>query len=156
TRPDSPLAAVTRLEGALDVFWIGPDGAVATTWANPKVDGAKWHAPFPITPPGATRTGSPLTVVTRLEGALDAFWIGSDGAVATTWANPKVDGAKWHVPFPITPPGATRTGSPLTAVTRLEGALDAFWIGSDGAVATTWANPKVDGAKWHAPFPITP
>jgi len=28
---DSPLAAVTRLDGALDVFWIGPDGALQTS-----------------------------------------------------------------------------------------------------------------------------
>jgi len=155
-RGDSPLAVVTRLNDALDVFWIGPDGAVATTWASPNVDEARWHPPFPITPGGAARPGSPLTAVTRLEGALDVFWIGPDGAVATTWANPNVDEARWHPPFPITPAGAARPGSPLTAVTRLEGALDVFWIGPDGAVATTWANPNVDDARWHPPFPITP
>jgi hypothetical protein len=155
-RPGSPLAAVTRLDGALDVFWIGPDGAVGTTWANPRVDGAKWHPPFPITPPGAARPGSPLAAVTRLDGALDVFWIGPDGAVGTTWANPQVDGGRWHPPFPITPPGATRADSPLAAVTRLEGALDVFWIGPDSAVGTTWANPRIDGARWHAPFPISP
>jgi hypothetical protein len=156
TRADSPLAAVTRLDGALDAFWMGPDGAVDTTWANPRVDGAKWHPPFPITPPGAARPGSPLAAVTRLDGALDVFWIGPDGAVGTTWANPQVDGGRWHPPFPITPPGATRADSPLAAVTRLEGALDVFWIGPDSAVGTTWANPRIDGARWHAPFPISP
>jgi hypothetical protein len=137
---------VTRLDGALDAFWIGSDGAVATNWANPRIDGARWHAPFPISPPGATRSNSPLAVVTRLAGALDAFWIGPDGAVGTAWANPNVDGARWHAPFPNSPPGATRSGSPLAVVTRLNGALDAFWIGPDGAVATAWANPtRTDG-----------
>jgi hypothetical protein len=155
-RADSPIAVVTRFDGAIDVFWIGPDGAVATTWANPGIDDGNWHAPFPITPPGVARRGSPLAVVTRLDGALDAFWLGSDNAVATTSANPGVDNATWHLPFPITPPGAARGDSPLAAVTRLEGALDMFWIGPDGAVATTWANPEVDNAAWHLPFPITP
>jgi hypothetical protein len=126
----SPLAAVTRLDGALDAFWIGPDGAVATTWANPQLDSGQWHPPFPITPPGAACHGSSIAAVTRLEGALDVFWIGPDGAVGTTWANPRVDAARWHPPFPITPPGATRAASPLVAVTRFEGALDrAGWRG---------------------------
>ena len=156
SRINSPLAAITRLDGALDAFWIGPDSAVATTWANPHVDKGAWHAPFPITPPGASRTNSPLVAITRFDGALDVFWIGPDGAVATTWANPHVDKDAWHAPFPITPPGASRTNSPLAAITRLDGALDAFWIGPDSAVATTWANPHVDKGAWHTPFPITP
>src|SRR5713101_739072 len=153
---DSPLAAVTRFADALDIFWIGPDGAVATTWANPQVETGRWHPPFPITPPGGTRADSSLAVVTRLNGALDVFWIGPDGAVATTWANPQVDSGRWHPPFPITPSGAARLGSPLAAVTRLDGALDVFWIGADGAVAITWANPRIDGGRWHASFPISP
>ena len=152
---NSPIAAVTRLEGALDVFWIGPDGAVATTWANPAIDGGNWHPAFPITPPGASGANSPIAAVTRLEGALDVFWIGPDGAVGATWANPAIDGGSWHPAFPITPPGASGANSPIAAVTRLEGALDVFWIGPDGAVATTWANPAIDGGPWHPPFPIT-
>jgi hypothetical protein len=154
-RAGSALAAVTRLEGALDVFWIGPDGAVMTTWSNPKIDKAKWHDPFPISPPGAARAGSTLAVVTRLEGALDAFWIGPDGAIVATWANPGVKGGKWHDPFPISKPKAARADSPLAVVTRLDGALDVFWLGPGGAVQTTWANPKIDDSKWHDPFPIS-
>jgi hypothetical protein len=53
-RPDSPIAAVARASDHLDVFWIGPDGAIGSTWWH---DGAgnSWgdHQPFPITPPGA-------------------------------------------------------------------------------------------------------
>lgn len=155
-RANSPIAAITRLDGALDVFWIGPDGAVATTWANPRIDGGRWHPPFPIAPPGATRANSPIAAITRFDGALDVFWIGPDGAVGTTWANPRIDGGSWRPPFPITPPGASRANSPIVAVTRLAGALDIFWIGPDGGVGTTWANPRIDSGRWHQPFPIAP
>src|SRR5262249_50044334 len=148
-RSHSPIAAITRLEGALDVFWIGPDGAVATNWANPKIDEGNWHKPIPIAPAGATRANSPIAAITRLEGALDVFWTGPDGAVASNWANPKIDKGIWHKPFPITPPGAARANSPIAAITRLDGALDVFWIGPDGAVGTNWANPKIDKANWH-------
>ena len=95
------------------MFWIGPDGAIATTWANPQVDNANWHPSFPITPPGAARADSGVAAITRFNGALDAFWIGPDGAIATTWANPQVDNANWHPAFPITPPGAARRNASL-------------------------------------------
>jgi hypothetical protein len=154
-RANSPIAAITRLNGALDVFWIGPDGAIATNWANPQVNNGAWHTSFPISPPGAARANSPIAAVTRLQGALDVFWIGPDGAVASNWANPQVNNGAWHTPFPITPPAATRANSSLAALTRLQGALDVFWIGPDGAVASNWANPQVNSGAWHTPFPIS-
>jgi len=88
------------------VFWIGPDGAIGSTWWD-GAPHANWgdHAPFPITPPGAAQPGSPTAVIARNPGHLDVFWIGPDGAVASTWwdAAPQ---ASWgdHAPFPITPP----------------------------------------------------
>ena len=155
-RAGSPLTVITRYTGALDVFWIGPDGAIATNWANPQVNNGNWHTPFPITPAGASRANSPLAAITRLAGALDVFWIGPDGAIATNWANPQINNGNWHTPFPITAAGASRANSPLAAVTRLQGALDIFWIGPDGAIATNWANPQINNGNWHTVFPITP
>jgi hypothetical protein len=155
-RGNSGLAAVTRLNGELDVFWIGADGAIATNWTNPGVDNGKWHDAFPITPPGAAGANSGIAVSTRLNGVIDVFWMGPDGAIATNWTNPGVDNGKWHDAFPITAPGAARADSGVAAVTRLGGALDVFWIGPDGAIATNWTNPSVDRGKWHDAFPITP
>ena len=92
----------------LDVFWVGPDGAVATQWWD-AAPGANWgdHRPFPITPPGAARAGSPLAAVARMPNHLDVFWVGPDGAVASQWWD-VAPGANWgdHRPFPITPPSA--------------------------------------------------
>jgi hypothetical protein len=38
----------------MDVFWVGPDGAIGSTWWD-GAPGASWgdHQPFPITPPEA-------------------------------------------------------------------------------------------------------
>ena len=57
-RSGSPVS-VARDATHLDVFYIGPDGAVATQWWAAEA-GKYWsdHAPFPITPPGAARDGS--------------------------------------------------------------------------------------------------
>ena len=64
-RVDSSIAAVSRYAGALDVFWVGPDGAIGTTWENPQIGNGTWHLPFPISPTGAARADSSLAVVTR-------------------------------------------------------------------------------------------
>jgi hypothetical protein len=163
TRSDSPVAAITRFNGALDAFWIWQDGAIGSNWANPDVDNGKWHTPFPITPPNVARNNSPLAAVTRFDGALDVFWIWPDGAIGSNWANPGIDNGNWHTPFPITPPNAAGNNSPLAAITRLNGALDAFWIWPDGAVGSNWTNPNLAafvivpiywGANWRAGRPF--
>jgi hypothetical protein len=154
-RADSPVTAVTRFQGAVDVFWIGRDGDLNTAWFNPDIEQGKWHTPFPITPREAARPHSPLAATTRLDGLLDVFWIGADGSVNTAFANPAIEGGRWQLPFPISGPRATRANSPMAALTRGAGGVDVFWIAPDGAVATTWFHPDIDGGKWHTPFPIT-
>jgi hypothetical protein len=158
SRNGSPLTALVRPDGEVDVFWIGPDGAIGTNWSKPNVHGGAWNpAPFPITPPGASRNGSPLTAIVRPDGEVDVLWIGPDGAIGANWSKPSVNGGAWNPkPFPITPPGAARNDSALTAVTRLDGEVDVFWIGPDGAIGTNWSKPSVNGGAWNpTPFPIT-
>ena len=155
-RHDSHIAAITRTDGALDVFWIGPDGGIGTTWSNPRVNSGKWGDPFSIAPGGAARPRSPIAAITRHDGALDVFWIGPDGGVGTNWCNPRVDNGRWQTPFAIAPAGAARQDSPIAAITRNDGALDVFWVGPNGGVGTTWSNPRVDNGRWHTPFAIAP
>ena len=60
-RSDSQIAAITRLDGALDVFWIGPDGQNLDSVGQPEED---WQPPFPIALANPARPGSPLAAVT--------------------------------------------------------------------------------------------
>jgi hypothetical protein len=53
-RPQSPIAALTRDDGQIHVFFVRPDGAVATTWSAWSGGRQPWVAPFAITPPGPT------------------------------------------------------------------------------------------------------
>jgi hypothetical protein len=133
------LDTVARTSQNLDVFWIGPDGGVGTTFWD-----GSWHAPFAIAPAGHAQAGA-LTALSREPGHLDVFWVGPDGGVGTAYW----DGS-WHAPFAIAPAGSAKPGA-LKAVSRTSQNLDVFWIGPDGGVGTTYW----DGT-WHAPFPIAP
>jgi len=158
-RAQSPITALGRTPSHLDVFWIGPDGSIGSTWwaAAPK---ASWtdHGAFVVTPPNAAVAGSDLTAVARSDHHMDVFWIGPDGAIGSTWYD-SAPGLSWgdHSPFPVTPPNAAHARSPIAAVGRITGHLDVFWIGPDSAVASTWFDetPKMSWGD-HAPFAITP
>jgi hypothetical protein len=158
-QPGSAVVAVARTPNHLDVFWVGPDGAIASHWWD-AAPGAGWadHGPFPITPPGAAQPGSRLAVVARTPNHLDVFWEGPDGAIGTQWWD-GAPGMGWgdHRPFPISPPGAAQPGSPIAAVARTPNHIDVFWVGPDGAIGSQWWD-GAPGASWgdHAPFPITP
>ena len=157
--PGGRVASVGRTPNHMDVFWVGPDGAIASTWWD-AAPGCNWgdHQAFPITKPGAARAGSPVAAVSRTPNHLDVFWIGPDGAIASTWwdSAPKC-GWGDHLPFPITPPGAAGDGSGLSSVSRSPYQVDVFWVGKDGAIGSTWWN-TAPGQSWgdHQPFAAAP
>jgi len=157
-RADSPVAAISRNPNHMDVFWIGPDGGIGSTWYDSS-PGQNWgdHQPFAIVPPGAAGDGSGLSAVSRDPNQMDVFWVGPDAAIGSTWWN-AVQGQNWgdHRPFAITKPGAAQQGSAIASVGRTSNHLDVFWIGPDDGVASTWYD-SVQGQNWgdHQPFPIS-
>jgi hypothetical protein len=44
--------AVARTPNHLDVFWIGRDGSVWSTWWDAAANNGRWNQPFPIAPAG--------------------------------------------------------------------------------------------------------
>lgn len=105
----SPVVAISPAPGRLDVFWIGPEGDVETTWTDRSVDNGRWHTPVPIAPPHAADPETGLCVITQRAGWLDVFWIGPDGEIETTWVHAGVDDNTWHAPVPIAPPHSAAT-----------------------------------------------
>lgn len=149
-QPGGGLGVVARRADQLDVFWIGPDGAIGTTWWNPT---SGWGKPYPITPPGAARDRSPVAVTSRMPEHIDVFWVGRDGAVGAHWWDdaPKC-GWGDHQPYAISAPGATSPTGGLAACSRNPQQMDVFWVGADGAIGTNWWNAA---SNWGQPFAIT-
>ena len=148
------IAAVSRLPEHLDVYWVGPDGGIGSTWWDARSDDGRWHRPFPIAPPGAALPGA-IAAVSRLPEHLDVYWVGPDGGIGSTWWDARSDDGRWHRPFPIAPPGAALPGA-IAAVSRLPEHLDVYWVGPDGGIGSTWWDARSDDGRWHRPFPIAP
>lgn len=100
----SPVVAISPSPGRLDVFWIGPECDIETTWTDRNIDHGQWHTPMAIAPPHAADPETGLYVITQRTGWLDVFWIGPDGEIETTWSHEGEDNNTWHTPVLIAPP----------------------------------------------------
>jgi len=137
-----------------EVFWIGADGDVSSTWRDDNVDNGAWHPPFAIAILNSVRTDSPLVAISRNPWQVEVFWIGADGNVGSTWQNDNVDKGAWHPPFAVASPNSARGDSPLVAISRNPSHEEVFWIGADGDVSSTWRDDNVDNGAWHPPFAV--
>jgi hypothetical protein len=157
--PNGMVAAVDRSPQELDLFWVGQDGAIASTWWIGGGQGWGDHAPFNIAPAGSATPGASIAAVGRTPKQLDVFWIAPDGSVMTHWWD-AAPGCGWdmHAPFAIAPPGsAPVTGSGLAVASRGPGHLDVFWVTPDGAIGGAWWD-GAPGNNWgdHTNYEIAP
>jgi len=153
-RADSPLAAVKRSHGGVDLFWIGSDDCVWTTFFNPQVDRGRWQAPFAIRSAGRVRARSPIAAVNRQDDLLDLFWFEADGGIGSAFSNPVIARGDWQK-FSLPRGAPAHPDSPLAAVVRAHHGVDLFFIDWDSAVSSTYFNPQFLRGQWQAPFRIT-
>ncbi|WP_223995391.1 hypothetical protein, partial [Cupriavidus pampae] len=152
-RDKQHVAAVSRAPGNLDLFVIGFDNRVYSTfWPN--VAG-NWNGEwFPL--PGQhvfDHQTQQIAAVSRAPGNLDLFVIGFDNRVYSTfWPNAA---GQWNSEwFPL--PGRhvfDHQKQRIAAVSRAPGNLDLFVIGFDNRVYSTfWPNAA---GQWNSEwFPL--
>jgi hypothetical protein len=145
------LAALSRSPDHMDVFAIGEDGVVKSTWWN----GNPWHMWFRVGradfPPH-----TPITALSRDSDFMDLFAVQADGRVNTaSWnANP------WRQWEPIGE-SLFEPGTPVAAVSRHSDFMDLFAVGRDGQVRQAWWNgipwrawSTIDGATFASRTPV--
>jgi hypothetical protein len=149
-RGHQEVAVVSRAPGNLDLFIVGNDNHVWTTFWNQA--GGWSHDWFPV--PGQAvfdRTTQQVAAVSRAPGNLDLFIVGNDNHIWTTFWNAQTGWNKdW---FPV--PGQAvfdRTTQQVAAVSRAPGNLDLFIVGNDNHVWTTFWNQA--GGWSHDWFPV--
>jgi hypothetical protein len=144
------VTAVTRAPGNLDLFVIGDDNHV---WSTFWTDHGGWNSDwFPL--PGQAvfdRATQQVTAVSRASGNLDLFIVGYDNHVwSTFWTNQGGWSRDW---FPL--PGKAvfdRTTQQVAALSRASGNLDLFIVGDDNHVwSTFWTAHGGWNSDW---FPL--
>jgi IgA peptidase M64 len=139
----SPVTAVARYAGHLDLFTVGTDNRVWTAWWDVA---SGWHAWAAIGGLQA-RAGAVVNVVSRYADHLDLFTTASDGRIMSTWWDVRTGWAAW---FQVLG-GVAAGGAPVTAIARYPFHLDLFTVGTDLRVYSSWWD---DRSGWHGWFPI--
>jgi hypothetical protein len=137
------VSAVARTDDSLDLFVVGNDGVVYTSWWSA---GQEWSGVANNWRPigGFFQVGAPVTAVARTPNNLDLFVVGNDGVVYTSWWSA---GQEWSGVANNWRPigGFFPTLAPVAAVARTGENLDLFVVGNDGVVYTSWWH---NDAEW--------
>ena len=132
----APISAISRQLGQLDLFVVGNDGRVYTSWWTQGSDWSglndNWRSIG-----GFFRPGAPVSVTSRNPGNLDLFICGNDGRVYTSWWYAGQDWSGIHDNWRSIG-GIFPNGAPVGAVARSPDNLDLFICGNDGRVYTSW------------------
>lgn len=139
----SPITAVDRYSGHLDLFTVGTDNRVYSSWWDIS---SGWHPWFPIVTLQC-RPGSTVNVVSRYTDHLDLFTTASDGKIMSTWWDVRTGWASW---FQVQG-GVAAAGATVTAIARYPFHLDLFTVGTNNQVYSCWWD---DRSGWHNWFPI--
>jgi hypothetical protein len=137
------VSALARASDQLDLFVVGNDGRVYTSWWH---EGSNWSGINNNWAPigGFFPVGATVTAVARMSNHLDLFVVGNDGRVYTSWWH---EGQQWSGLHDNWAPigGFFPPGSTVTAVARETDQLDLFVTGNDGRVYTSWWH---EGSTW--------
>ena len=135
--PGTPVAAISRSEGLLDLFAIGLDGRVWSAAYGPDAEGSwQWNGWFPVLDE-VFIPGSRVDAISRQTDQIDLFAVNLAGEVRTAAWSPSANNGAWGGWWRITEDnGCFALGTPISSVSRGPDHLDIFAIGLDGRVWT--------------------
>jgi hypothetical protein len=163
----TPITAVSRCSGELDLFAVGFDGHIYSAYWNANVDGGSWTHPGDGQPYTWFRIGREawqvfpqgdnVTAVARNNHHIDLFLTGYDGGLYSAWWDRDADNASWthatdggsYTWFRIGSAGeVVRDGTTVTATSRNADHVDVFIVGLDGGVYSAWWDANADNGSW--------
>ncbi|WP_371501180.1 M64 family metallopeptidase [Kitasatospora sp. NBC_00374] len=142
--PGSPITSIARYAGHLDLFTVGTDGRVYSTWWDQSSGWAGWFRVGGL----VARPGSTVNVVSRYTDHLDLFTTASDGRTMSTWWDARTG---WAADWFHLGGGVAAAGATVTAVARYPFHLDVFTVGTDNRVYSCWWDERSGWAGW---FPL--
>ena len=87
----SPVTAIARYSGHLDLFVIGTDNRIYSTWWH---EGGTWAGWFNVSG-GIGQAGGQVAAIQRFADHIDLFTVGSDGLIYSTWWDVNGGWAGW-------------------------------------------------------------
>jgi len=143
--PGGAVHAVSCQPGTLHVFYTDRQGGILAVRGNttsaPGWPHSQWIKGC------KTIAGGHVTAVSRCQGQVDAFVVGTDGRVYTAAWNAQDDWSNWRV---VKEGLIAKPGSYISAVSRNINLLDIFVADEGGkTMSAAWAPPSGWNGWWH-------
>jgi len=139
----SNVSCVARSPNNLDLFVVGNDGGIYTTWWYNGIDWPGLNGWRQISPPNTASPGGYVSSVARSPNNLDLFVVGNYyiddtnyGALYTTWWYNGIDWPGYLTQ--LSSNDIAVPGSVISSVSRNPNQLDVFIAGAYNAIYTTW------------------
>ncbi len=153
-RPNTFVAAISRLPWQVDLFAVDAKGQLVSSWKDPNTGHfSQWYT---LSAANVFLPGSHVVAISRERKSMDVFGVGRDGAVKGFWYDSAA--RSWHGPYNVTQAGsmsATQYAAQLAVVARSPNYMDVFMVGKGGSVlGSSWASDH--GSTWSAPSVVAP
>jgi Papain-like cysteine protease AvrRpt2 len=135
------VTAVARYPQHLDVFAVGTDSRVYSTWWDITTGWANW---FQVAG-GLARPGSSVTALARNPNHLDLFVVGTDQGIYSTWWDASTG---WAADWFRVAGGSAAPNTSIAAIARNPNHLDLFAVGTDHRIYSTWWDASTGWANW--------
>ncbi|WP_026552456.1 M64 family metallopeptidase [Arthrobacter sp. H20] len=167
----SPVTAVARYAGHLDLFTVGTDNRVYSAWWSSSGGGSNWFQLGTL----VARAGSTVNVLARYADHLDVFTTASDGRIMSIWWDVRTGWSTWfQISGGVAANGATATAiwncwwdersgwsrwfqvggqlarpdATVNVVARHPDHLDLFTTAPDGKIVSTWWSARTGWGNW--------
>jgi hypothetical protein len=132
--PGTSITAISRYPQHLDLFCVGSDLGIYSTWWDISTAASGWAAWFRVAG-GVAAPGTTITVVARNPNHLDLFAVGSDHGIYSIWWDANGGWARnWFRISNLT----AAAGTSVAAIARNPNHLDLFVVGADMGIYSIW------------------
>jgi hypothetical protein len=139
----SPVTAIHRYAGHIDLFTVGTDNRVYSAWWDGNGGWRPWFRIGSL----VCRPGSTVNALARYNDHIDLFTTASDGRVMSIWWDARTD---WAADWFHLQGGVAANGATVTAVARYPHHLDVFTVGTDNRIYSVWWDERSGWSNWFA------
>lgn len=132
--PGTSITSIARYPQHLDIFCVGSDYGIYSTWWDISTAATGWANWFSVAG-GVAAPGTTITVVARNPDHLDLFVVGSDHGIYSIWwdANGGWAGSWFRISNLTAAPDTS-----VAAIARNPNHLDLFVVGADMRIYSIW------------------
>jgi LysM repeat protein len=141
--PTSGMAALSRIQTSMEIWWVGLNGSVQGAFYYQGQNNDTWQR-YELAHLGSASPTTGIAAVSRIPTAMEIWWVGPGGSVEGAFYY-ATDNKPWQT-YTVAPDGSASRSHNVTAVSRRPQSMDVVWITPKGAVKGAFWN---EGDDWE-------